>query len=190
MQVGRKVVKQAPVAAAGRSAAFKRCGVLSSAELARLVQLPDRARQQAGPVAIVECVEEIPCNPCAFACPRKAITISGALTDRPRIDFSKCNGCAMCVARCPGLAIFVVNYALSETKAAVTLPWELLPRPQVGERVGLADRAGRRVGTGKVLRVLDTRVQDRCAVVTVSVPKRLWNSVRHIQLPRRREGAG
>jgi Fe-S-cluster-containing hydrogenase component 2 len=163
--------------------------VLSSAELARLVQLPDRARQQAGPVAIVECVEEIPCNPCAFACPRKAITISGALTDRPRIDFAKCNGCTMCVARCPGLAIFVVNCAFSKTEASVALPWELLPRPQPGERVGLADRAGRRVGTGKVLKVLDTRAQDRCAVVTVAVPKHLWNTVRHLQLPHRKERA-
>lgn len=186
----RRTVSRPAAVPVGRNLAFKRCGVLSPSEVAAHVKLPCRERLQAGPVAIVECVENIPCNPCAFACPSKAITIDGSLTDRPDIDFAKCNGCTMCVARCPGLAIFVVNYALSKTEAAVTMPWELLPRPRVGERVGLACRAGRWVGTGKVLKVLDSRVQDRCAVVTVSVPKRLWNTVRHLQPVRRREKAG
>ncbi len=137
-----------------------------------------------GPVVVVECIEDIPCNPCAYACPRKAITIDGKLTDAPKVDFDKCNGCTVCIAKCPGLAIFVVHRDWSESHSTVTLPWEMLPRPAVGARVGLVDRSGTRVGQGEVLKVQDTRAQNRCAVVTVKVPKRLCNTVRGIRVRR------
>lgn len=159
---------------------FQRTGVLSERDLRGVLPPPERLRR--GPVVVVECVENIPCNPCAFACPRKAITIEGNLTNVPRVDFDKCNGCLACVARCPGLAIFVVHRDWSATHAAVTLPFELLPRPAVGMRVGLVDRSGKRVGSGEVLRVLEGKHQDRCALVTVKVPKRLWASVRGIRI--------
>lgn len=133
-------------------------------------------------MVVVECVENIPCDPCAGACPRKAITIAGGLTDLPRVDFGKCNGCTLCIARCPGLAIFVVNYNYSKTEATVTLPYELLPRPAVGDTVDALDRSGRKVAAGKVMKVLDGKALDRCAVVTVAVPKRLWNEVRSIRV--------
>lgn len=157
-------------------------GVLTERELARRGALAPESRLKQGPVVIVECVENIPCNPCAFACPRKAITIEGKLTDTPRVDFHKCNGCTLCIAKCPGLAIFVVHRDWSKTHSTVTIPYELLPRPQVGERVGLLDRSGKATGTGEVLRVLDSKAQNRCAVVTVKVPKRLYNSVRSIRV--------
>ncbi len=134
---------------------------------------------------MVECIENIPCNPCAYACPRKAITIAGELTDTPAVDFAKCNGCTLCIARCPGLAIFVVHRDYSKTEAAVTIPYELLPRPVVGERVACLDRAGREVGKGKVVKVLDAKALNRCAVVTVAVPKRYWNTVRSIRVDRK-----
>ncbi len=130
----------------------------------------------------MECVEHIPCNPCASACPRQAITITGGLTELPRVDFEKCNGCTVCIARCPGLAIFVVNYNYSKTEATVTLPYEMLPRPVVGDKVEALDRSGRNVALGRVVRVQDTKAQDRCAVVTVAVPKHLWNKVRSIRV--------
>jgi uncharacterized protein YhfF len=88
----------------------------------------------------------------------------------------------VCIAKCPGLAIFVVNRDYSKTHSTVTIPYELLPRPTVGSRVGLLDRSGAPVGTGEVLKVLDSRAQNRCAVVTVRVPRRHWNNVRGIRV--------
>lgn len=163
----------------------RRTGVLSQMELAATVAEPTKERLEAGPVVMVECIENIPCNPCAYACPRKAITIEGELTDTPQVDFSKCNGCTLCIAKCPGLAIFVVHKNFSTTEAAVTIPYELLPRPEAGARVECLDRAGRTVGKGRVVKVLDSKALNRCAVVTVAVPKRFWNTVRSIRVGRR-----
>jgi len=155
--------------------------VLSPKDLAARGTVPSKERLAAGPVVMVECIENIPCNPCAYACPRKAITIEGELTDTPKVDFSKCNGCTLCIAKCPGLAIFVVQRDFSKTEATVTMPYELLPRPEAGKRVVCVDRAGRQVCRGKVVKVLDTKALNRCAVVTVAVPKRYWNVVRGIR---------
>lgn len=161
---------------------FQETGVLSKRELEVQALLPPVERLKKGPVVVVECVENIPCNPCAYACPRKAITIAGNLTEIPRVDFGRCNGCGLCVAQCPGLAIFVVNWAYAEKEATITLPYELLPRPDVGEQVFGLDRRGKKVCSGRVIKVLDTKVQNRCAVVTVAVPKRFLNDVRGIRL--------
>lgn len=162
--------------------AHQRTGVLPDRELSRRGLLPSKQRLASGPVVMVECIENIPCNPCASACPRRAITIDGALTDTPKVDFEKCNGCTVCIAKCPGLAIFVVNAAYSKSEATVTLPYELLPRPAPGTTVACLDRGGRRVCSGKVVKVLDSRAQNRCAVVTVAVPKRFFNTVRGIRV--------
>jgi Fe-S-cluster-containing hydrogenase component 2 len=156
--------------------------VLSPEYLAARGAVPSKERLAAGPVVIVECIENIPCNPCAYACPRKAITIAGSLTDLPQVDFDKCNGCTLCIAKCPGLAIFVVHKGYSKTEATVTLPYELLPRPTVGISVACLDRAGWAVCKGKVVKVLDTKALNRCAVVTVAVPTRYWNTVRSIRV--------
>jgi len=160
----------------------QRSGVISPKDLAARGAVPTKERLAAGPVVMVECIENIPCNPCAYACPRRAITIDGELTDTPKVDFSKCNGCTLCIAKCPGLAIFVVHKDFSKTEAAVTMPYELLPRPETGGRVACLDRAGRQVCRGKVVKVLDTKALNRCAVVTVAVPKRFWNTVRGIRM--------
>lgn len=147
--------------------------------------VPPKERLAAGPVVMVECIENIPCNPCAYACPRKAITIEGELTDTPRVDFSRCNGCTLCIAKCPGLAVFVVHRDFSKTEATVTIPYELLPRPETDSSVEGLDRAGRTVCKGRVVKVLDTKTMNRCAVVTVAVPKPYWNTVRSIRVRRK-----
>ena len=160
---------------------YQRTGVLAEQELLKGRQVPDAKRLRQGPAVVIECVEEIPCNPCAGACPRGAVTVAPSLVSLPKVDYAKCNGCTLCVARCPGLAIFVVDHNHSKTEAAVTLPWELLPRPVKGGRVTALDRAGEPVCRAKVVRVLDTKALDRCAVVTLAVPKRFWNRVRSMR---------
>ena len=46
---------------------------------------PADERFAKGQVAVIECVQNIPCNPCQDACPRGAITIEGAITNIPKI---------------------------------------------------------------------------------------------------------
>ena len=60
------------------------------------------------PIAISECVQEIPCNPCVSACAVKAISMEG-INGIPKIDYEKCTGCGMCVSICPGLALFLIH---------------------------------------------------------------------------------
>ena len=43
-------------------------GYLEYEELESIQTLPSDERYAEGPVAIIECVQEIPCNPCEAAC--------------------------------------------------------------------------------------------------------------------------
>ena len=55
---------------------------------------------------VIECKQNIPCNPCESACPHHAITIGNPITNLPVVDSEKCIGCGLCVAQCPGQACF------------------------------------------------------------------------------------
>jgi len=133
-------------------------------------------------VAVLECVEDIPCNPCEAVCPTGAIVVGAPITNLPRILGEKCTGCGLCVAVCPGLAIFVVDRNHAEGFAAITLPYELLPLPRAGEEVRALDREGRFLCLAKVLRVHEARKYDRTRVVTVSVARRFCDEARGIEV--------
>ncbi len=143
---------------------------------------PSAARMAQGPVAVIECFQQIPCNPCSTSCPRGAISSFNDINDLPEIDHDRCNGCAICVANCPGLAIFVVDESHSETTAVVKIPYEFLPVPEVGQRVTAVDREGHAVGEARVLRVQNGKQQDRTLVVWLEVPKELAMTVRHFRV--------
>jgi Fe-S-cluster-containing hydrogenase component 2 len=115
-------------------------------------------------VAVSECIQEIPCNPCINACPVKAISMEG-INGIPYIDFKKCTGCAKCIAVCPGLALFLVGR--KNKKGLVTLPFEILPVPSKGDHVFLLDRKGDELGKGEVLKVLFPEKNKKSAVLTV-----------------------
>jgi Fe-S-cluster-containing hydrogenase component 2 len=159
----------------------ERTGVLRPAELKARGLLAPALRQRQGPVVVVECVQEIPCNPCVDACARKAIRIDGNITNVPQVDFAACNGCTLCIARCPGLAIFVVNRNYNAREATVALPYELMPRPARDEVVQALDRSGKPCCRAKVVKVLDSKALDRCAVITIAVPKRFADVARGIR---------
>lgn len=165
---------------------YQQTGIVTETDLKNNGLLPTKERLNQGPVVIIECVEKIPCNPCVEACPKKAITIKGNITNIPQVNFDICNGCTLCIARCPGLAIFVVNKNYSEKESAISLPYEFLPRPQKGETVKALDRQGKVVCKARVEKVIDTKAFDRCAVVTIAVPKRFYNRVRFIKLNEKR----
>jgi len=159
------------------------CGVLSKAELRELSGVPSEERLGKGPVAVVECNQEIPCNPCQAACPRQAIRVD-ELTSVPVLDEEKCNGCGSCVAPCPGLAIFVVDMTYSDSEALVTMPYEFLPYPEERETVDALDRSGRRICEGTIEKVRASKKNDRTAVVSVVVPKAYGMEARAIRRSR------
>ena len=154
-------------------------GVPSMAELVASPGFTPEVWLRRGPRAVIECVQEIPCNPCENACPRGAITVGEPITRLPHIDPSKCTGCGMCIPACPGQAIFVIDMS-REDCAFVSIPWEYLPDPRVGECVAACDREGRPVCEARVVRVVCPRNYDRTRVVTLAVPPHEASRVRSL----------
>lgn len=130
------------------------------------LSVPDDERLKKGPVAVVECAQEIPCNPCGGFCPRSAITVGKNINDCPVVDWRLCNGCGLCLGFCPGLALFLVDN--SRERPRITLPYELLP-PREGLSVILLDRSGRPIGRGRVAGCRRLKQHDRCTLVTLEL---------------------
>jgi ferredoxin len=133
-----------------------------------------------GPQIMIECPEEIPCNPCEEACPRGAIEVGSPITNLPHFRKSLCTGCGLCIAACPAQAIFLIDRSFSEDYARLDLPYEELPRPRKQEIVGLLDRQGKKIGKGKVIRTRLTRAYDKTAVVSVAAPQEIADGIRYI----------
>lgn len=60
-------------------------GIPSREELAACPGVPSKERMAEGRVAVIECVQEIPCNPCESSCRFGAITIGEQITDLPTL---------------------------------------------------------------------------------------------------------
>lgn len=155
-------------------------GYLTVEQLRGAGALPSDERAAFGAVAVIECLEGIPCNPCETACPRKCIAIGGNINDLPVLDTEKCTGCGVCVAGCPGLAIFIEDASVGNDQALVSVPYEYWPLPEKGGEVTCLDRQGRNVCAGTVERVVQSGKYDKTAVVTVRVPLRHIHDVRCI----------
>ncbi|HEY3314104.1 MAG TPA: 4Fe-4S binding protein [Bacillota bacterium] len=172
--------------ATGPSDALRRSGAPDEADLARV--RPDTSRLAGGPAAVLECFQRIPCDPCASSCRRGAIAPFADINDLPALDRGKCNGCGLCVARCPGLAIFVVDETFGPDEALIKMAYEFLPLPAKDQVVSALDREGRVVGRGRVVRVLKPRTREETAVVWVAVPKNLAWVARNIKVEEDRHG--
>lgn len=164
--------------------ALLRDGCLSAAELADLPGMPSGERLARGPVVVIECAQEIPCNPCEEACAQRAIAIGERIIDLPVLHEERCTGCGLCIAACPGQAIFVVDRTYSDDEATVQLPYEFLPLPARGESVEALDREGNPLCAARVVRVVNSRSFDRTPVVTIAVPKDCAMQARNIRLRR------
>ncbi len=156
-------------------------GVLTTEELEALPSVPGRKRMKKGTVAVIECPQDIPCNPCESACPRGAIVVGNPITNIPVLKEELCDGCGLCVAPCPGQAIFLVDLIYGKDEAAVSLPYEFLPLPQKGDEMMALNRRGEPVHRGKVVKVLIPNSFDRTAVVTISVPQELAMEIRGVR---------
>lgn len=131
--------------------------------------------------AVIHCSELIPCNPCETACRYKAISVGEPIINIPQLDESKCKGCGICVAVCPGLAISMIQHDYAPGKAVVVFPFEYLPLPEIGQRVGVVNWEGKKIGMGQVLKILQPLKDDPTKLIQVIVSQEIAKDVRGIE---------
>ncbi len=122
------------------------------------------------PKAILECYEDIPCNPCETSCPFDAIKIGENINMQPVLDVDRCTGCGLCLQACPGLAIIVAQ--IKDDHAIFKIPYEFIPMPEKNQIWYGVNRSGDVICDAKIESILLTKKQDHTAMVTVSVPKK------------------
>jgi Fe-S-cluster-containing hydrogenase component 2 len=154
---------------------------ITTKKLKEANKYPTEVRMQQGPVAVIECIEEIPCNPCEKACKCKAIIIGDPITNLPHLIEDKCIGCGACISQCSGLAIFVVDKSYSQKSATVSFPYEYVPLPKKGSKVKAVNRLGEVVCTGIVKKVVSSKKFDKTSVVTLEVPYDMADEVRSMK---------
>lgn len=131
---------------------------------------------------VIECTQNIPCNPCQDVCGIHCIQVGSDITMLPTVDEKvTCSGCGMCVAACSGQAIFLVNEDYQEGYATVTLPYEFLPLPSVGDMGAGLDRSGKEICEAKVLEVKSIKAYDHTNLVTIIVPSSMVMKARQFR---------
>lgn len=134
-----------------------------------------------GGFVVIECPQRIPCNPCGTSCPTGAVKPFADINDNPEIDYSKCTGCGLCVAKCPGLACFVIDLTFAPGKALIKMPHEMLPVPAKGDRVSCLNRVGEVVAEGIVENIVEP-LKDSTKVLHVSVDREYVGQVRAVRV--------
>lgn len=158
-------------------------GILTGPRPGAVLPPEEEWRTKKNGYVVIECPQRIPCNPCATSCPTGAVRPFSDINDVPEIDYAKCTGCALCVAKCPGLACFVIDLTYSAEEAVIKLPYELLPVPGKGKKVKCLDRGGREVAEGIVSAVAEP-LKDSTRVISVIIPKELSGEIRAIKAVR------
>lgn len=120
---------------------------------------------------IIECTQNIPCNPCQDACKFNCIKIGDNITSLPIVDEdSKCTGCGMCVSSCSGQAIFLLERDENSEYVKITMPYEFLPLPQIGDKGIAVNRKGEELCEAEVVAVKTSKVMDKTNLLTIKVP--------------------
>lgn len=146
-------------------------GYVADVEVNHYPGVPSEERRKKGIVPVIECTQNIPCNPCQDACKKGCIKVGETITRLPAIDDSiECTGCGMCVVSCSGQAIFLVNESYEPGYAAVSIPYEFYPLPDTGTLGTATDRSGKAIGEAEVISVKLTKASDETAVLTMKVP--------------------
>lgn len=156
-------------------------GVLILEELKKTPGFPNESSFNKGLIAVIECSEDIPCNPCEEICPHSAILVGEPITNLPKLDPLKCEGCLKCISICPGLCIFAINKDFNEKDSLIYIPYEYLPIPKKGLTVRALDRRGEFVCSAKVHKVINPSKKKDTVIVGIIVPKEFYNTVRHFE---------
>jgi Fe-S-cluster-containing hydrogenase component 2 len=134
-----------------------------------------------GPVAVVDCLEEIPCNPCEKACRKGAIVVGDDICALPVYNPSDCDGCGRCVAVCPGMAVFLLDRSKGKGRARVTVPFEMKEPMEAGKVVWAVDEKGEPLGKVKIIKANRMGKDDKTILVTVDVPEEWALKVRGVK---------
>lgn len=133
---------------------------------------PGVKKKKCGIYPVMECTQNIPCNPCQDACLKHCIRIGEKITSLPAVDETQnCVGCGRCVANCPGQAIFLINDDYSDNAATVTMPYEFLPLPEPGDTGIALGRDGKEVCKAEVVSLRSVKDFDQTHLLTIKVPK-------------------
>lgn len=149
---------------------LKTNGIVSSELIDAKLEAVVSSNKKSG--AVLECYQEIPCNPCSTSCPFDAIQVEPDINQTPIIDYDLCTSCGICVYNCPGLAIFVVD--LNKDKALFKISYELLPIPEKGMILKGVNRAGDVICDAEVVRVQNSKGQDHTVLLHVEVDKKYY----------------
>jgi Pyruvate/2-oxoacid:ferredoxin oxidoreductase delta subunit len=129
---------------------------------------------------VIECTQNIPCNPCQDSCPKKCIKVGSDITALPIInENAECSGCGMCIASCSGQAIFLIGAdSKNNNFGLVTMPYEFTPLPIKGEVGEGYDRSGKPVCSAEVVDIKSSKAMDMTNLLTVRVPLEMISKVR------------
>lgn len=135
--------------------------------------------KKAGIHPVIECTQNIPCNPCQDACKKGCIKVGEHITTLPAVEEdSICINCGMCVANCPGQAIFLVDADCGDGSAQITLPYELLPLPEAGAKGVALSRSGAPLCDAEVVGVKSVKAFDKTNLLTIRVPSAYADTAR------------
>jgi thioredoxin reductase/Fe-S-cluster-containing hydrogenase component 2 len=128
-------------------------------------------RKQVKVHPVIECTQNIPCNPCQDACKKGCIAIGDNITSLPiSVEGSECINCGMCVASCSGQAIFLVAEDTEPGFGEVTIPYEFLPLPEKGDKGYGLSRSGQKLCDVEITNVRTSKAFDGTNLVTMKVP--------------------
>lgn len=150
------------------SASLLKKGYVSDDEIERFPGVTHKI----GVHPVMECTQNIPCNPCQDACRKGCISIGSNITSLPVVvDGYSCINCGMCVASCSGQAIFLVDEDVGGNMATVTIPYEFCPLPEKGTMGKGLGRDGSVICDAEVIEVKSSKAFDKTNLLTMKVPK-------------------
>jgi Fe-S-cluster-containing hydrogenase component 2 len=121
--------------------------------------------------AVIECTQNIPCNPCQDACPKGCIKVGANIVSLPAIDPNAvCIGCGLCVAACSGQSVFLLKEDVENSFAEVTIPYEFIPLPKKGDRGIALDRGGAVICDAEIAEIKSLPAYDHTNLLTFRVP--------------------
>lgn len=128
---------------------------------------------------VMECTQNIPCNPCQDACKMGCISIGEQITSLPVVvEGKECVNCGMCVASCSGQAIFLEEEEVEPGIGEVTIPYEFLPLPKLGDQGSGLGRDGRKICRAVVSKVRTSKQYDHTCLLTLKVPMEYLHQTR------------
>lgn len=130
--------------------------------------------KEEGVFPIINCIQEIPCNPCTTVCPKDCIKLDGdSIMNVPLYVNDACIGCEQCVAICPGLAITLVDYRKSPDYVVVTVPFEFEEGTiNAGDTVTAVDINGDVLEETEVLSIKNVKINNRTPLVKLKASKK------------------